>query len=266
MNDMFNELTGNKTLRYALLAVLALLALFLAATTWDTAFGRGPNEPMNTITVEGTGTAATVPDIAQITFTVTESASGVADAQKAATDRTNAALTALKNEGIEEKDIKTLSYTVQPRYEYNQPCAPDRMCATVVSGTPRIVGYDVSQSVEVKVRDTAKAGELLGILGDLGVQNISGPNFMVDDEDAVKAEARGEAIAEAKAKAKILAQQLGVRIGAVVSFSENTGGYPEYNSYGKGGNMMDATQASAPNLPVGENESEVTVSITYEIR
>jgi uncharacterized protein YggE len=262
-----NELIANKAFRIALTAVLAVLALFLLVKTWDGLFGYQPGEPLNTITVSGTGSATAVPDIAKISFTVTESAASVAAAQKAATDRTDKALEALAALGVEDKDVKTLYYNVNPRYEYNtvaRPCALDMPCPPV-SGSPTITGYDVSQSVEVTVRDTAKAGDVLQALGTLGVQNISGPNFTVDDADAAKTTARKEAIDKAHAQAKLLAKQLGVRLGRIVSFNEG-GYYPMYEAYGKGGDMMNATVSSAPALPAGENETNVTVQITYEIR
>ena len=263
MKQFLDEFASNRALRIAAVAVLALLALFLLVKTWDAAFGRDMGDPYNTITVEGTGRSAMVPDTARITFTVTESATAVADAQEAATAKTDAALAALDGQGIEERDVKTLSYNVSPKYEYPQPCYGG-ICPPTVS-SPRIVGYDVSQTIEVKVRDTAKAGDVLAALGGLGVQNISGPEFVVDDESAVKSEAREEAVEEARAKAKELARSLGVHLGDVVSFSEMTGGPQPY--YGYKGGMMDAAVAqSAPTLPVGENETEITVMITYEIR
>lgn len=265
-----NELSNNRTMRIALTAVLVLLALFLLAKTWDTAFGRQMGDPFNTITVEGTGRSAAVPDVARITFTVTESAKTVAEAQDAATKKSDAALNAVSEKGVEDKDVKTVAYTISPKYEYQQPiaCAPGMACpAMMVSGTPRIVGYDVSQSVEVTVRDTTMAGDILEALGGLGVQNISGPNFMVDDDSGVKSEARAEAIEDAEKKAKELAKELGVHLGKVVSFSENGSGYPmPYTSVAnKGGVAMDAMR-EAPSLPVGENETNVSVMITYEIR
>ncbi|HEY0948440.1 MAG TPA: SIMPL domain-containing protein [Candidatus Paceibacterota bacterium] len=261
MNQFISELSSNRTARLAAVAVLILLAVFLLVSTWDKAFGRDVSDPFNTITVEGTGSSAMVPDTARITFSVMESASEVAAAQEAATAKTDAALAALSEMGIEERDIKTLSYNVSPKYEYPQPCYGG-ICPP---SSPRIVGYDVSQTVEVKVRETEKAGDVLAALGGLGVQNISGPEFVVDDETAVKSEARAEAVEEARAKAKELAKQLGVRLGKVVSFSEMAPGDPYYG-YGKGGAMMDARLESAPSLPVGENETEITVMITYEIR
>jgi len=253
-------------MRIALLAVLVLLALFLLAKTWDAAFGRGPNEPVNVITVTGTGEAVVVPDIAQIDFTVTEQAATVAEAQAKTTERTNSALEAVKQLGIEEQDVKTTYYAINPRYEYaNTVCMAGMPCPP--PGSPRIIGYEASQAIQVKVRDTAKAGQVLETLGSLGVQNISSPNFTVDNEDEVRAQAREEAIKEAREKAKVLAKQLGVRLGKTVSFYENEGPYPYYG-YGKGGGAMESdirVSAVAPTLPTGQNETSVSISITYEI-
>lgn len=264
-----NELMGNNMIRYAVLSVLVLLSLFLLTKTWDAAFGKGQFDPTNAITVEGKGEVSLVPDVAQIMFTVTESATTVGAAQDSATKKTDAAIEALKKLGIAEKDVKTANYSVSPKYDYSQPCSPGMICTTVVSSSPKIVGYDVSQSIEVKVRDTAKAGDTLAALGTLGVQNISGPNFMVDDEDAAKAQARAQAIDEARAKAKVLAKQLGVSLGKVMSYSEGSNGYPQpvmYASNMKAGGVIDARVESAPSLPTGENKTTVSVSVTYEIR
>lgn len=268
MNESWQETITriSKPVRYSAAAALGILALFLLVQTLEAAmnFGRTDNPYMTTITVEGTGKAAMVPNIAQISFSVTESAVSVADAQTAATERTNAALDFLEEQGIEEKDVKTVAYNVYPEYETTQPCYAGYCPPT---RSPEITGYQVSQTVEIKVRDTAKAGDVLQGLGNLGVQNISGPNFMVDEDDMIRNEARAEAIAQAKEKAKVLAKELGVSLGAVVSFYENTGPMP-YDYYGKGGVAMDmaAESAPAPRLPTGEQETTVTVSITYEIR
>jgi len=253
--------------RIAAIAAVGLLALFLLVKTIDMlAYGVGRSDlyPSKTISVEGTGEASMIPDIAQITFSVTEKGATVSEAQDKATAKTDAALEAVRGQGVEEADVKTLGYNVYPTYEYQQPCYSG-ICPPV-SSSPRITGYEVSQSIEVKVRDTAKAGSVLQSLGTVGVQNISGPNFVVDDEDNIRAEARAAAIAEAKEKAKSLAKDLGVNLGSVISFSESTGGsYPMYDSYGRGG-MESAVAQSAPSLPVGENETMVTVYITYELR
>jgi uncharacterized protein YggE len=256
-------ISASRGVRYAAVAALTLLALFLFAQTWATFNEMGHINPANvaTISVTGTGKASTAPTIATINFTVQENASTVAAAQDAATKRTDAALASIKKLGVADADVKTNGYNVSPQYE-TKPCAPGVFCP---QNTSKISGYQVSQSVDVKVRDTAKAGDVLAALGTAGVQNVSGPNFTVDDTSAVDAEARGKAIADAHAKAQALAKQLGVHLGRVVSFSEN-GGYPTpYFAQAKSAGM-DASVASAPTLPPGQNESNVTVTVVYEIQ
>ncbi|MEK9160736.1 MAG: SIMPL domain-containing protein [Patescibacteria group bacterium] len=263
----FDQLASSKAFRMTAVAVLGFLALFLLVKTVDLlvyGVGRSDVYPAKTISVEGTGEARMIPDIAQITYSVTEQGATVSEAQDKATTKMDAALAAVEALGVEEKDVKTVGYNVYPRYEYQQSCYSG-ICPPVTS-SPRIIGYEVSQSIELKVRDTSKAGEVLQALGTTGVQNISGPNFVVDDTDAVSAEARELAIVEAKEKAKRLAKDLGVSLGNVVSFSESSGYYPMYDSYyGKGAGMEEAMM-SAPSLPVGEEETTITVYIVYEIR
>ncbi len=259
--EMF--LRATKPVRYAAAAALGVLALFLlalAVSAWMNV-GRSEFYPTKTITVEGTGTGTAIPNLATVSFSITEEATTVADAQGKATAKTDAALAAVSGLGIEETDVKTISYNVYPKYE-NVYCASG-YCPEMRS--PKIIGYEVSQTVEVKVRDTGKAGDVLQALGSLNVQNISGPNFTVDEDEDIKSVAREEAIAEAKAKAKTLAKELGVSLGSVVSYYENPG-YMPYYGYGGEGKAMDVAVAqSAPALPTGEQETSVTVSITYEI-
>jgi len=264
MTDNHFQIEPPRILVIAAVGTLGILSLFLFTLVVNgvNEFGRSTMPPSNVITVTGTGTAAAAPDIADVSFSVTESASTVAAAQDAATKKTNAALDAVKALGIEDKDVRTLYYNVNPQYA-PAVCQPGYAC----TNSNKIIGYEVSQSVDVKVRDIDKAGDVLQKLGTLGVQNISGPNFMVDDDSSVKDEARGEAIRDAQQKAALLAKQLGVHLGKVVSFSENGGGYPYPVAYG--GTMMMKEQAMdsvAPTLPAGQNETDVSVTITYEIR
>ncbi len=216
----------------------------------------------NVITVEGIGKVTAIPDIAQVTFSVNEEADSATEAQSAAAEKINAALELLKNElGIEERDIKTTYYYVSPKYSYPRPCF-DGFCPDYEQA---VIGYTASQSIEVKVRDTEKVGALLSALGEAGIENLSGPVFIIDDPEALKAEAREKAIEQARGKAKDLAKDLNVRIVRVTGFWENSGGFYPYYEKGFGG--ADAAVSSvAPELPVGENEIQVMVSVSYEIR
>lgn len=253
--------------------VLVLLAIFLLAKTFKTFkefkyVGSGVTAS-NTISVSGMGEVFAVPDRATFSVTVREEAVNVADAQEKATEKSNAIIDYLKGEGVEEKDIKTISYNVNPKYEWEQAAS----CAGgyCPPGKQTLVGFEVYQSLEVKVQDPKKAGDLLSGVGGKGASEVSGLSFTIEDEDKLKEEARKQAIEEARGKADELAAQLGVNVVRVVGFYEDSGGYQPYY-YGKGGAMDMAVRteaamaAPAPQLPAGENKIISNVTITYEIR
>ncbi len=153
---------------------------------------------------------------------------------------------------------------MNPKYDYNQVVCYAYPCP---QKSPTITGYIATQSITVKVRNTDTANEVRTGLTGLGITNISGPTFSIDDEDSLKDQAREMAIKNAKAKAEVLAKQLGVRLGEVVSFSENSGGYPIMYA-AKAMDMAVSSMAPerAPELPKGENKITSSVTITYEIK
>ena len=221
---------------------------------------------MNSISVNGKGESISVPDIATFSFSVTETAKTVKEAQTKATEKINNALKAVKAGGVAEKDIKTLSYNINPHYEYTQPACTSFGCP---GGKSVLTGYDVAQSIEVKVRDLAKAGDLFDTIGTAGIQTVNGLSFTIDDIDSVKAVARERAIADAKTKAEKIAKDLGVRLVRITSFYDSSGDMPYL--YGRGEAMSAdvvsmKNQAAAPQVPTGEQKITSTVSITYEIR
>lgn len=247
---------------------LGMLALFLLVATASELrsfkyIGAGIS-PTNTINVSGQGEVFAIPDTATFSFTVSETGKDVASAQTKATKKTNDTIDYLKKEGIAEIDIKTTDYSVNPQYEWStQICTSNGYCPP---GRQTIIGYEVSQTILVKIHDTDKAGTLLSGVGSRGVSNVSGLNFTVADEDALKAEARDKAITEAKTKAEVLAKSLGVSIVRVVAFNENNYGGP-VPMYAKMEIMSaDSSLGEAPEIPTGQNKITSDVSVTYEIR
>lgn len=248
------------------LIVLAVFgSLFLITKTIDQAkkIGQNDNPYYNSINMSGVGEVVAIPDVASFNFAVNESALKVEDAQKVATEKINKALDYLKTQGIEERDIKTTSYNVNPKYEWKQGVCNEMMCD---SGKSVLVGYEVTQNVDVKVRDTSKAGEILAGIGSLGISNVSSLQFKVDDDEALKAEARAKAIADAKKKVESVAKDLGVKIVKVISYYEEDYGTPYYDSYMGGDMMMEKAALAAPQLPTGENKITSRVSVTFEIK
>lgn len=225
-----------------------------------------PNGQVASISVSGEGEVTAKPDIATVSFTVRESAKTVPEAQKLAEAKIAAGVKALEALGVNnDKDVKTLSYYVNPKYESQQTgycngyvCPPSKSV---------IVGYEVSQSVTVKVRKVDQAGEVLGALGKVNITEISGPDFTVDDMDKVNAEAKALAIKEAQEKAKVTAKDLGVSLGSIIQFSEDNGGYyPQmYRATMASGMALDA-KAESVTLPQGENVIKSRVTITYTIK
>ena len=218
----------------------------------------------NTISVSGHGEAFAVPNIATVSFSVEKTAKTVADAQNQVTTQMNDVIAALKTAGIADKDIQTTSYNVSPKYDYqssvcnaNGICPPSKQILT---------GYTVTDSVQIKIRAIDIAGSIIGVLGQKNVTNLSGLQLTVEDDSAVKTDARNKAIAEAKAQAESIARGLGVRLVRITSFNESGSARPVYYSKDMVLGMGASSAAPTPSIPVGQNTSSSDVNITYEIQ
>lgn len=243
-----------------------ILIVFLVVFAYNVLFGRSyqkyGDKSENTITFSGHGEVFAVPDIASIYFTISKESKTVKEAQTLVAEIEKKSLDFLKENNILEKDIKTSNASFNPKYDYGQiycityPC-PQR--------NPKIIGYEASESITIKIRNTDDVGKIMQGLGTLGVSNLNGPNFSIDNKEGLKAEARKKAIDDAREKAKVLARDLGVRLGKITSFSES-GDYP-VPMYAKTMMAGEASDSSAPaQIPKGENTISSDVSITYEIR
>jgi uncharacterized protein YggE len=223
----------------------------------------GGSTASNTISFDGKGEVFAAPDMATVSFTIRETSKDVKDAQTKATAKETAVLAFLDKSGVAKKDIKTESYNSYPKYDYGTPCYGYMMPCRQ---EPKVTGYEVSEYVSVKIRDLAKAGEIVKGIGEAGISEISGPDFSIEKEDQLKEQSRKMAIEEAKKKAEALAKDLGVNLVRIVNFSEN-GNYPYYAAgLMKADARAESVSAPAPALPTGENKITSNVTITYEIR
>jgi uncharacterized protein YggE len=248
------------------LIVLAAAAVIFLITATFAILGFDLDEGYRTITIEGEAEVFAVPDIATFNFTVNEVSEDAVSAQDLAAEKVSAAVDFLKSKGVEDANIKTSSYNSYPKFEWIEahcvtaPCEP---------GKRELVGYEVRQTVSVKVRDAKSAGELIAGVTDLGINTVSGVSFTIDDLESLQEEARALAIVDAKAKAKRMAKDLGVRLDDVVSFSEgddpyyyNDYAYPEVRSLSADSLVGLSKEAE---LPVGENKITSNVFVTFEI-
>lgn len=265
---------NNKSKLFQALTMLSLLSVVLVGAMIISEvkgyrFIGGGVSASNTVSVSGEGEVFAAPDIANISFTIRAEAKKVADAQDQVSTKVKAALSMIRKEGVADKDIKTQNYSSYPKYEWQEGTASCMSldCPPYRPGKQVIVGYEVSQTVTIKVRNLEKVNTLVDGLATAGVTEMQGPNFAIDKEDDLKDEARKIAIDKARAKAEVLAKDLGVDLVRVVSFSE--GGY--YPMYSRAMSVeakydMAGSAVPAPELPQGENSITSSVTITYEIR
>src|SRR3990167_7589733 len=168
--------------RMAAATALGVLAVFLFIAAIGELKGLrfiGSGVPAtNTINVSGEGEVFAVPDTATFSVTVQETAKDVQTAQAAATKKNNDIIAYLKGVGIDEKDIQTTDYNIYPQYEYGTQICP--MGSYCPPGKQTLTGYQVSQTLTIKVRDTKKAGDLLSGVGSRGATNVSGLSFTID--------------------------------------------------------------------------------------
>lgn len=249
------NLFKTSTLLILVLVVFLLVLSFNAITDSENDF------PGKTVSITAQGEVLATADITQFSFTVSEEADSVSDAQTAVSEKINQALASLEGLGIEDKDIKTTSYNAYPRYSFPQITCLGGLCPE----RERVLdGYEVSETISIKVRDTEKASDALSLIADAGVSNISGLQFVIDDREELLAEARSKAIENAQEKIDKLEDDLGIRVGGVVNFSESEGSqpYPRYEGFGLGSGEDQASVS----IPTGQNEVVVQVYITYEIK
>lgn len=243
--------------QYSLGIFLIVASLATLVAGWSIASFVKNIPAKNTLTVSGEGKIYAKPDVAIVEMSVISQNKDVKVVQNENDQKMQQVVNFLKESGIDEKDIKTLQYNLQPEYDYN-------WCRTgdfPVYCPPKLVGYILTQSVQAKIRDLNHVGEIIGNLSSAGVNQISSISFIIDDDAAIKAAARKEAIAEAKKKAQTMAEEANIQLGKIIGLSESiSGAAPQRMVFAK-----DSIEAPAP-IEAGTNEVVVSVFVTYEIK
>lgn len=261
--DNFFQSKANRLLVSAALVVLVVALASYAYSTWRSASNQfGPI----TIAVSGEGEVKALPDVGQFTYSVTREGVDANEATTKAAEASVAVLEYLKAAGVEEKDIKTENYSLYPKYRWEeQPCPMGSMYCPPGESVPD--GFEVTETVQVKVRDLSKAGDLIGGVTEKGATTVSGLSFTIDDDSRYKAEALQLAIADAKAKADVLAKNLDVRIVKMVNYYEEEI-YDPYYGYGHGMDMMATPKvgSTSPEPQPGERTIQTRVNVTYQVK
>lgn len=234
---------------FALSAGLAGLLALAACVPPPAAKG-----PERMFTVAGRGEARAAPDIASISAGVRTEAASAREALSLNNRQMDAVFKAMREAGIEEKDIQTSNFSVNPVYPVFRPDAEGPQ-------VPRIVGYTVFNQVTVTVRDLAKLGDILDTFVTVGANELYGIQFGLSAPKPLQDKALELAIADARAKAELMAKAAGLSLGRIVTLSESgASGRPMPVAMAR----MDAAAESVP-VAAGEQMLEAYVSITFEL-
>lgn len=228
--------------------------LTITAATAALAQPAPPPAPMETVSVSGSGRSSVTPDRFTFTLGVQTVANTVDDAVSQNNKKVAAVLAALKAAGAQDKDIQTSNFNIWPQQDYQE------------GRLPRILGYQVTNSVTVRSSKVADAGKLLGVAIAAGVNTSSGINFEVADPTRGRDAGLRAAFDDAKAKASLLATAAGRTLGRVLSISEGIQAQPP-QPYPMMQRTM-AMEAKVADVPVeaGSQELSYTVTATFELR
>jgi hypothetical protein len=256
----------NKYFDYLILVLILLLGvsvLFVSVKTINSAKEGGYLRSSDYITASGEGEVFAKPDLALLSFSVSNEAKEANEALSKNTEKTNALIAFLKESGIEEKDIKTTTFSITPRYEYQS----EERLGYYSEGKRVLVGYETQQTVEVKVREMEKIGEIVKGGVSAGANQIGSVSFTIENKEEIEKEAREMAIKNAKEKAKEMEKELGIKLGRLTSFSEynDNGVYARTLGAGEMQKVM-LDSVATPEIATGENRITSNVSLVYEIK
>lgn len=203
------------------------------------------------LNISASAEATRIPDVARISAGVVTQATDSNSALRANAQQMDKVMAAIKKSGIAERDVQTSGVSLNPQYKYEDNKAP------------QIVGYQASNTVNIKVRDISKLGAVLDVLADQGANQINGPMFSIDQPEPVYDQARMDALKKAQERAQTYAKNLNLRVVRIVSIDEtNNGGFQPM-----------AVLAAAPraakefNSPIspGETTLSVTLNVVFEL-
>ncbi len=212
--------------------------------------------PAPRIAVIGEGEAAVTPDLAIVTLSVLRESETARDALDQANKATTDVIAAMKEAGIEARDLQTGGLQINPRYVYPQNGNEEQ---------PRIVAYQVTNTLTVRVREIAKVGEIIDRAVTLGINQGGSIAFTNNDPSAARTEARRRAVNDAIERARTLAEAAGVGLGPVIELSEQSYTQPPMPIAAGRAYRMEASADAVP-VEAGENVYRIQVNATFELK
>ena len=233
----------------------------LGAPVGVPAFGGYPALQTNGQTgiwVGGQGKVSLVPDLALLNVGVDTTGRTVAEANGKAAQAMDAIVAALRSRGLEDKDIQTRSFNVFPQYEYREVTESGFRTNRQI-----LVGYRVSNTAAIKIRDLDAVGEIIDEVATAGGDStrINGISFNVEDTSPLMAELRAKAVGDAMDKAEDFARLSGVGLGRLIFISESSAGGPVVRDFGAPRVAFAESAFGAPPTSIIGGELELTLNV-----
>jgi uncharacterized protein YggE len=205
------------------------------------------------VVTTGEGVVKLAPDRLWVSIAAESRAKSPKEAQRANADAMKAVLDRLKTLGLPADAIRTSGYDLQPEFDY-------------ANGKQSLRGYVARNSVEVRVDDLSRAGDVLDVAVGSGATNVSGVRFDLKDRTAAEREALRNAVADARRRADSAAAGAGMSVDRVVRIEEHRAMTPEPRPMMMTRQSMVADAAGAPPIVPGEIEVRVSVTLTSSIK
>ena len=229
--------------------IVAVAALSVRSGPVSGAPATGTEPAAHTITVMASGKVTVVPDVARVNLGVTVTKPTVKAVREAGAKSMTDIIAALKALGIADADIKTTSLSLYPQYGSGS--------------TPKIVGYQISEQIQVTVRDLDKAGDVVDTATAKGATDVNGIAFEVADPVKAQNDARAAAVAAARSSAAAMATAGKVSLGAVISITDSTPPSPIF--YGYGASKAAPSADTATPVQPGTQDLSAMVTVVFEI-
>lgn len=204
-----------------------------------------------TIVVPGVGRLTVQPDVATIRLGVAITRPTASAARDSAAETMAAILEAVAKAGVDRRDLRTSLVGLGPITDYS------------AERGPQVTGYQLTNTVEVTVRDLSAAGAVIDAGLSAGASSLDGLAFRLDDPTAAEAEARAAAVDDARIRATTLAKAAGVTVGPVIGVLEGERPAPIFE-YGGVARLALKAAADTP-IEAGTQEIAISVVVTFLI-
>lgn len=234
---------------FALVLCFGLAATPLASAA-DAPLTLTPPSDGTLLSVSAEAEASRAPDVANLSAGVVTQAADANSAMRANAALMAKVMAAVRAAGVPGRDVQTSGISLNPQYRYGEGQAP------------AITGYQASNSVNVRVRDIARLGQVIDALVASGANQVNGPSFEIDEPEAVQDEARRLALDKARQRAEMYAKALGLRVRRIVSISEGGGSAPPMPMMMK---AMAMDQQEATPVAPGESTLRAGVDVVFDL-